>query len=1048
MTRRERSKVKAMQEHTYIPIILCILTGIQTTNASLGLSCTVCSETHPELNITCTWDTQPGVSYSPFFKLQLGTSCTSYTTWQVCSSSAEGTCQIPFLHCESTFDRFEVKVETSDSEAQTISFYKNEIAKPHPPEELTAHADSSTQITVGWKMPECTDMMFNSYTCQVEYTSQQNITRTSETSVDFNPEASKELRNLTPYTLYRVRVRCKPVLGALDGWGEFTNTVEAQTHAAAPSRGPHVQTPEDVWLDYRKGLRNVSIQWQDFFPQALSTTDYNGVLQGYRIRVRDLRTDEVTELTVNNSGAQSYTYTLGNLKLSGYQVNITAYNAEGQSPPRTRFINDIARKPDPPRDLAAMATSDNNLQLSWQPPADVGGIETYVILWCELETDVTCAGPEKNRTVAGSELSIKVIDSWRPLTRYIFAVKAVNSAGQSETSNTAAGYTVQGVPSSPPQNVTVEAETPTSLLVSWKPPPLQDRRGIITKYRVYYYVTPTVSGQRMAPVEQSVAVNITDDSQPVQFSLSGLEPFTSYRVRLSAVTSQGKGNKTQPTGAQTSQAAPSDPPTDVQISDVTVNSVALSWTPPSRPNGIIRYYIIKHEHGNDTRSEGNHTTFVLEGLEGDTDYAIQVQGCTAADVYPCGPLSPEEHVQTKVGAPGNVQDLQAQFDPTDGDVSVSWNPPALKNGRDISYIVSYRRKDLQNDDTTVTSTTYWTNDKLDDTCSDGLELLFTVYARTRDPETGQLFDGPVSTERLSCDDRPGVSSSSRDIQKDRLTLEAKVGIILAALVACMVGLAALVPTCRKMYKKTKNDVPGPADFITDSNQGIYSSIPDLPRTLNNLHIVSEQTGKTPEIMDDFSKLRVERQWSHDSAFGSDYGNNNVDFNVVEQKAHYSVGGSSSGYSDLSDENATLQSDTNKAENSVSNNQQSDVADYSKLDVDDNFKDLKVNYVTKQDSNTVSPEGSKNRHSTHSSTDNLETITDYSKVAAEKDHKKDLDVSYVRNTGTKGNTYGGVQRSEQSSPKHADIPYTSYRESPGPVKCKIVCPEKVPYVTYN
>ncbi|XP_078657764.1 receptor-type tyrosine-protein phosphatase delta-like isoform X2 [Branchiostoma floridae x Branchiostoma belcheri] len=1093
MTRRERSKVKAMQEHTYvyIPIILCILAGIQTTNASaLGLTCTVCSLTHLDSNITCTWNTQPNVSYSPFFKLQVGTTlCTSHTTWQVCSSSSDGSCEIPFfIDCESPpYDRFHVKVEASNSESEQIAFTKNEIAtppspphwcglkerrrppqpsnsveriravgeskfrgvrrpnclrfrpwlelreiaKPLPPEDLTVQADSSTQLTVRWRMHECTDLGINTYTCQVEYTSPQNITKTSNATVDFIPESSlKELQRLSPYTRYRVRVRCISIFGNL--WGDFTNTVEARTHASAPSRGPVVQTPEDVWLDYRKGLRNVTLEWE-----ALSTVDCNGVLQGYHIRVQDVRTDEVMELTVNDTSAQTYTHTLGHLKLSGYRVNITAYNEEGPSPPTSRIIPDRATRPDPPRDPVALATSDNNLQLSWQPPAEVGGIETYIILWCELETDASCLGQEKSMSVNGSELSEKVPDSWRPLTRYRFVVKAENSAGQSGASQAAIGYVSQGVPSSPPQNVTVQAETSTSLLVSWKPPPLQDRRGVITTYRVYYYVTPTISGQQMATVEQNVTVRIPDDSQPVQFSLSELKPFTYYTVRLSAVTSQGEGGKTQPTGARTSQAAPSDPPSDVRIYNVNVNNVTMSWTPPSQPNGIIRYYIIKYG-SNTTSTEGNHTAFILEGLEGGTNYAIRVQGCTAAET-PCGPFSSAHNVETKVGVPGVVQNLLAEFEPTSGDVSVSWTPPVLKNGRDITYVVLYGRKDISRSDNTAvtTSTTHWTSNKPASTCSDGLELLFTVHARTRDPETGQVFDGPSSTVYLSCDDRPGTAPSSGDVHRARLTLEAKVGIILAVLVACLVGIAALVPQCRKMYKKTKTNVPGPADFISDPNQGTYYTIPDGPQTLNNLQIISEQSGKTPEVLDDFSKLRVERQWSHDSAFGSDYGNNNVDLNLAEKKAHYSVGGSSSGYSDVSDENAALQPDMSKAENSVSNNQEGDVADYSKLaDVDGNFKDLKVNYV-KQDLKTVSPKGSK------SSLDNLETITDYSKVAGKKDHRKDLDVNYVRNTGTSGNKPKDVHRTEESSRKHADIPY---RENPVPPKCKTVDPDSVVYVT--
>ncbi|XP_035699807.1 phosphatidylinositol phosphatase PTPRQ-like isoform X2 [Branchiostoma floridae] len=1020
------------------PMVLMGLSSAQYDSADFGLECTVCDEAHSESSITCTWRNQPNETFSALFKLNKraqGRCPTELTEWQTCNLTSQSSCQIPFHGCADPFhDTYYVMVNSSSMLFQSINFIKPDIVKPDPPENLLVSSVSSREMTVEWDMPRCAALLFMNYICAIQYVSlRDNITREKEIMVDMPNPQYVTLGSLVPHTRYLVRIQCRQVIGEL--WSEYSPFIEAQTNESAPAGGPVVRTPEVTWIDYRLGLRNMTLRWE-----PLDLEKWNSeTLGGYLVNATDQRTYETTSYNITASDVDLYTLTIPNLMLSEYQLKIMAYNNKGLSPPRVLQLRDISKRPDQPRNVVAMVTTEGDVLLSWQPPAAIGGIWKYYVSWCELARDHGCAGDGNVTSVPGTQLTVTVQDNWLPYSRYRFIVKAATSAGKGEPSSTVYLYSVEGVPSSPPQNVTVQAETSRSLLVRWKPPPLQDRRGIITTYRVYYYVTPTVRGQQTPTAERNASVNITDDAQPVQFSLSGLEPFTLYSVRLSAVTSQGEGNKSPPTGARTSQAAPSDPPADVQINDIAVNNITLSWTPPSQPNGIIRYYIIKH--GNDTMSDGNHTAFVLEGLEGNTNYVIQVQGCTAAET-PCGPLSPVELVRTKVGAPGIVQNLVARFDPTNGDVSVSWTPPVLKNGRDISYIVSYGRKDLRNDNIAVTTTTQWTNDKLADTCSDGLELFFRVRARTRDPGTGEVFNGPVSTEYLSCDTRPGTSPSSKDIQGLRLALEAKVGIILAVLIACMVGLAALVPSLRKMYKSSRNDVPGPADFITDTNQGVYCYIPDGPQTLNNLHIVSEQTGKTPEILDDFSKLRVERQWSHDSAFGSDYGNNNVDFNVAEQKAHYSVGGSSSGYSNASDENAALQSDVSKAENLASDNQQNNFDDYSKLaNVDSNFKDLKVNYVTKQDSKMV--EGLKHRTSTHSSMDNLDTKTDCSKLAAERDYRKDLDVNYVSNTGTKGNKSERVPKSEQSSPKHADIPYI---ESPSPVKCKMFDPNEAPYVT--
>ena len=40
------------------------------------------------------------------------------------------------------------------------------------------------------------------------------------------------------------------------------------------------------------------------------------------------------------------------------------------------------------------------------------------------------------------------------------------------------------VPSGPPINVTVEAESSTSLFISWQPPEMLKQNGIITSYRI------------------------------------------------------------------------------------------------------------------------------------------------------------------------------------------------------------------------------------------------------------------------------------------------------------------------------------------------------------------------------------------------------------------------------------------------------------------------------------------------------------------------------------------------------------------------------------
>lgn len=37
------------------------------------------------------------------------------------------------------------------------------------------------------------------------------------------------------------------------------------------------------------------------------------------------------------------------------------------------------------------------------------------------------------------------------------------------------------------------------------------------------------------------------------------------------------------------------PPTDLQFSEITMNSLKVSWTPPKRKNGLLLGYIITYE---------------------------------------------------------------------------------------------------------------------------------------------------------------------------------------------------------------------------------------------------------------------------------------------------------------------------------------------------------------------------------------------------------------------------------------------------------------------
>eukprot|EP00058_Branchiostoma_floridae_P021413 XP_002606903.1 hypothetical protein BRAFLDRAFT_91672 [Branchiostoma floridae] len=442
---------------------------------------------------------------------------------------------------------------------------------PTTPELLTVWATSSKQLRATWNITQCGLPTFTAYICSVQYFSQwDNIARTTEVTVGRPHHGSVSLDDLIPFTLYRLRVKCRKLLD--NTWSGYTPYAQARTNATAPESAVTVGTPVSPSINYRTGRRNVTVTWE-----PLPSIKHNGILLGYLIRVTDLRVPSggfVLNATVNDT-----TCTLEKLKLSGYRIDITAYNTEGRSPPATVEVQDIARVPDKPLDLTAEITQDENITLSWQPPAEIGGIEQYSVFWCELETDANCGGNETVLSVPGTHTTTTLIDSWLPFHRYRFNVRALTSAGQGPPSDNTYKYTVEGVPFSPPTNVTVRVVNATVVLVSWQPIPLVNRRGLLTAYNVYY-TTDTFQDTK------KTTVKVADDSLPAHSLLTDLKPFTRYSVRISASTAMGEGNKTEPAFNMTDQSASSSVAVIAGVTTAVVLVVVLviiAWGAMSAP---------------------------------------------------------------------------------------------------------------------------------------------------------------------------------------------------------------------------------------------------------------------------------------------------------------------------------------------------------------------------------------------------------------------------------------------------------------------------------
>ena len=93
------------------------------------------------------------------------------------------------------------------------------------------------------------------------------------------------------------------------------------------------------------------------------------------------------------------------------------------------------------------------------------------------------------------------------------------------------------VPTSPPDNVSAEVQSSTSILVTWEDIPLIDQNGVIITYEVLYEPMEMFNGNI---TEQTI--NTTNRS----ITLMSLEEFVNYSISVRGYTIVGPGNYSVP----------------------------------------------------------------------------------------------------------------------------------------------------------------------------------------------------------------------------------------------------------------------------------------------------------------------------------------------------------------------------------------------------------------------------------------------------------------------------------------------------------------------
>ncbi|XP_050437025.1 protein sidekick isoform X2 [Adelges cooleyi] len=367
-----------------------------------------------------------------------------------------------------------------------------------------------------------------------------------------------------------------------------------------------------------------------------------------------------------------------------------------------------------------------SVQVSWGPVAPQywnGDTHTggYKVLYQPVTDMPVALQTIPSQIIMGTkETSLVIGDLVRDRT-YDIIVVPFNSQGNGPASTPVPVYVGEAVPTGQPRSVSAFAVSSTEVRLSWEHPQQNQQNGDLLGYKIFYIVTDSPNEHRVE--EETEVVPATYTSHSLVF----LDKYTEYKVQILAFNPAGDGPRSAPVIVRTHQNLPG-PPTDLQFSEITMNSLKVSWLPPKRINGQLLGYIVTYEtaeqnerFSKQVKQKVNQTWLLVQPLEEEVmytftvraqtiDFGVAVRGNVTTGPQPGSPASPHSLSLVR----------------TVSSVDLKWVNGAAGNGPILGYYVQSRRKD----DTRWVTVTKSNNGPLDE---------FSVSFQSLLPSTSYLF---------------------------------------------------------------------------------------------------------------------------------------------------------------------------------------------------------------------------------------------------------------------------------------------------------------------
>ncbi|XP_078241144.1 receptor-type tyrosine-protein phosphatase delta isoform X27 [Pogona vitticeps] len=467
---------------------------------------------------------------------------------------------------------------------------------PGQPLNFKAEPESETSILLSWTPPRSdTISNYDLVYKEGEHGEEQRI------SID--PATSYHLQGLKPNSLYYFRLSAR----SPQGLGASTAEISARTMQSIPSGPPRKVEVEAV------NSTAVKVSWRSPVPNK-----QHGQIRGYQVHyvkmengeprgqpmLKDIMLadaqweyDDTTEHEMIIAGLQPETT---------YSLTVTAYTTKGDGArSKPRLVSTTGAVPGKPR-LVISHTQMGTALIQWHPPIDTyGPLQGYRLRFGRKDMDAFTT-----RDFTDKDDHYTATDIHKGAS-YIFGLSAKNKVGFGEEMVKEISIP-EDLPSGFPQNLQSESATSTSVQLTWQPPILSERNGIITKYTLQYRDINLALQQTEVPV-------VPPDTA---MTLSGLKPDTTYDVKIRAHTSKGPGPYSPSVQFRTLPVDQAVFAKNFHVKAVMKTSVLLSWEIPENYNSALPFKILYDDGKMTVEVDGRATQKLITNLKPETSYSF------------------------------------------------------------------------------------------------------------------------------------------------------------------------------------------------------------------------------------------------------------------------------------------------------------------------------------------------------------------------------------------------------------------------------------------